>query len=141
MKKVLFIIFLLVAISITICYYYLIILGGPVKKSMTVNGCTVDYTYFITNNKYQIEKTHGHAYDNAIELFVAKTEIASCLCESYLNKRNIPDSIALIDILNSKEYLESKRYINTIGNFNTDTLNMESVCKDKDNYFGILIMD
>ncbi|MBC7485810.1 MAG: hypothetical protein H7282_03560 [Cytophagaceae bacterium] len=141
MKKFLFITFLLIAISITICYYYFIILGGPVKKNMTINGCTVDYTYFITNNKYQIEKTHGHAYGNAIELFVANTEIASCLCESYLNKRNTPDSTALIDILNSKEYLDSKRYINNIGSFSTDTIKIESVCNDKDNYFGILLMD
>lgn len=123
-------------------YTFLVVKGGPTNKTLTVNGCVVNYTHFITDNHYQVQKTHGHAVNNMIELGGAKIELAKCLCDSYLNKKNISDSMELINILNSKEYIHAKNmFWSRLEDFNTDTISIERVCKKKDTYFGKMIMD
>lgn len=148
MKKTLPILFLvLICISGIIgCLYYtynyIVVKGGPTKKTLTVNGCTVNYTHFITDNQYQVQKTHGHAVNNIIELGGAKIEVAKCLCDSYLTEKNIPDSTQLVNILNSLEYAYAKSiFQDYVDNFNADTISIERVCKEKNKYFGRMIMD
>lgn len=148
MKKTLPILFLvLICISGIIgCLYYtynyIVVKGGPSTKTFTLNGCSSDYIHFITDNQYQVQKTHGHAVNNIIELGGAKIEVAKCLCDSYLTKKNSSDSTELINILNSLEYAYAKSiFENSVEDFNTDTLHIERICKEKNKYFGRLMMD
>lgn len=148
MKKSLSILFLvLICISgIVACLYYsynyLIIQGGPSVKTLTINNCTVNYTHFITDNGYQMEKSHGHAVNNIMALGGAKIELAKCLCDSYLNKKNIPDSTELVKILHSEEYAYAKKmFWSKLEDFNADTIRIEKVCNEREKYFGKMIMD
>lgn len=123
-------------------YNYIIIQGGPSTKTLTVNGCKATYVHFITDNRYQVQKSHGHAVNNTIELGGAKIEIAKCLCDSYLKKKNSSDSTELINILNSLEYAYAKSiFQDYVENFNADTIRIERVCKERNKYFGRMIMD
>jgi hypothetical protein len=144
MKKLFFISFSIIIITggLYYSYDYLIIQGGPWKKTLTANNCTVNYTHFITDNQYQMDKTGGHVFNNKMTLGASKIELAKCLCDSYINKKNNADSTEIIYILNSEEYKYIRNlFYYTLENFTTDTLHIERVCKDKDKYFGVMIID
>jgi hypothetical protein len=144
MKKLFFIAFLIIILigGLYYSYDYLILQGGPTKRTLTVNGCTLTYTHFITDNQYQMNKTGGHVFNNIMELGAAKIEIGKCLCDSYLKKKTNADSLELTKILNSEEYTYAKNlfWLN-IEDFSTDTIRIERVCKEKEKYFGLMIMD
>jgi hypothetical protein len=140
MKKL--ILTLIILVTLSGVYFYLIILGGPVRKTLTINSCKEEYTYYITDNRYQVEKTHGHATDNSIELGAAKIEVAKCLCNSYLNNHSQNDSIEIIKILTSGEYYQSKNiFENILQDFRIDTITVDSICKNKDKYLQRMMLD
>lgn len=112
------------------------------QQALTINGCTANYIHFKHDNAKKIAETGGHAPNNIIELGSAKITVAKCLCDKYLDTKTASDSIEIIHILNSKEYQHVKDFFeSSLEDFQTDTLHLESVCKNKNKYFGKFLLD
>jgi hypothetical protein len=143
MKKLLPIFIILILLSFLLYYFSVNVNTETItKQSLTINNCTADYVHFKNDNRVKMAETNGHAINNIMELGGAKIQIAKCLCDKYLTEKNVADSIEIVNILNSDEYQYSKKiFENWLDDFKTDTLNLESVCKNKDKYFGRIMLD
>ncbi len=136
---------LLIILSCIGIYYFLTHVNDETitKKTLTINNCKANYVHFKNDNIIKIAETGGHAPNNIMELGHAKIEIGKCLCDTYLNTKSAADSIEIIKILSSEEYTYMKNFLfeYSFEDFQTDTLNVASACKNKDKYFGKVLMD
>ena len=87
-----------------IAFYYLIILGGPIRNLIELRGCTVSYTHYLTNNAY-CNWVAAHCETNETILASARGEVARCLCENApqnkLEARELLDLIHADPVLNN----------------------------------------
>ena len=72
--------YLLWALFAGVVFYYLIILGGPIRNLIELRGCTVTYTHYLTDHAFN--KCVGDCPTNAMILTNARREVANCLCEN-----------------------------------------------------------
>jgi len=86
-----------------IVFYYLIILGGPIRNLIDLRGCTASYTHYLTNNAYCNWSTDEHCPNNADNLSNARREVARCLCENA--SQNKLQSKELLELIQSDAYL------------------------------------
>lgn len=78
-SKILGIVFLLAGLL-----FYIVVLGGPFRRTLTVGGCEARYTHFLTNNRYCNWQTDGHCPDNSFERCNAIIDVTNCLWTHYL---------------------------------------------------------
>lgn len=114
-------------------FYYLIILGGPIRNLIDLRGCTANYTHYLTNNTYCNWRTAGHCPANDIILTNARREVASCLCESAsqngLETRELLELIQLDPMLRSTfEHLQNDRGIKLNS--------VQAICDHRDTLFA-----
>jgi hypothetical protein len=88
-----------------IVFYYLIILGGPIRNLIELRGCTVSYTHYLTNNMYCSWRTAGHCPTNKIILTNARREVLGCLCEHAA--QNKPEARELLELIQADPLLSS----------------------------------
>jgi|GEM_PF-6461380 len=117
--------------------YYVIILGGPIKQSISIGSCHEEYTYFITDNTFQDWNTAGHATDNFMEVGNAYRFVGKCLCQephSETTRKN------LINILKSDKMIYlSYRRIKQLYRVGTDSIKI--ACDHSKEIFERLAID
>ena len=86
-----------------VVFYYLIILGGPIRNLIELRGCTVSYTHYLTNNMYCNWRTAGHCPTNDVILTNARREVLSCLCENA--DQNPPEIRELLELIQADPLL------------------------------------
>jgi hypothetical protein len=86
-----------------IVFYYLIILGGPIRNLIELRGCTVSYTHYLTNNRYCNWRTAGHCATNDVVLTNARREVLHCLCENAA--QNPPETRELLELIQADPLL------------------------------------
>lgn len=128
MKWIKYTLLILVVLSATV--FYLIVWGGPIKKTLTVGNCTVSYTYFLTDNTYCNWKTHGHCPTNSATITNVKREVALCLCE----KQQEVTSKQMIELVNSDPYLmQDYERLKSEHNIHEDSV--KTICNYKEILF------
>lgn len=124
------------------CYYFYIVKGGPIRKTLSINNCSTNYTHYLTNNEYQMQKTYGHTENNELSLISARLRIMDCLCDNFIRTKEYQDSIQIINFLLSPEYEKFKDFFHVSPiQFNIDTLKVYHLCQNKEQYFSYLILD
>lgn len=113
--------------------FYIIIMGGPIPKSLEAAGCRTDYVYFLTNNAYCNMRTHGHCPDNNLMLSNAKRELGLCLCESYLLGQTRGTEEALVTLIESDEIL--------LDNYRQSKGELKTVCQNRVQFFDFLMIE
>jgi hypothetical protein len=120
---------LIVFISITI---FLLVLGGPINRTLLVKECKTEYTYFITNNLFCNYRTSGHCPDNEFEIINAENSVGQCLCEKFESSKSKADSMNVVEYINTNERIV-KSYKQLTNN---SEIMVSVVCKNKDELFG-----
>jgi len=97
-----------------IVFYYLIILGGPIRNLIELRGCSVGYTHYLTNNIYGNWHAPGLYPTNDVILTDARREVVNCLCDhaaqNQVEARELIELIQLDPILSSAfEHLEREQ--------------------------------
>jgi len=65
-----------------VVFYYLVVLGGPIRNLIELRGCSVGYTHYLSNNVYGNWLTPGRYPTNEVTLTNARREVANCLCDN-----------------------------------------------------------
>lgn len=65
-----------------IVFYYLVILGGPIRNLLELRGCAAGYTHYLTNNAYCNWRTSGHCATSDLNRTNARVALAQCLCDN-----------------------------------------------------------
>ena len=134
LKALKILVLLIGLISITI---YLLVLGGPINRTLVVGECKTEYTYFITNNRFCNFRTSGHCPANEFEIFNAENRIGQCLCEKFESSKSTADSINVVEFINSNERIV-KSYEQLT---NRSGIIVNEVCKNKAELFGLLTIE
>jgi hypothetical protein len=86
-----------------VVFYYLIILGGPIRNLIELRGCTVSYTHYLTNNMYCNWRTSGSCPTNDVILTNARREVLSCLCDTA--DQDPPETRELLELIQADPLL------------------------------------
>lgn len=78
---------------------------------LSFKKCKVSYPQFSKGEKILYE---GHSISNEWYLESAKRELATCLCEKYLQKSDEETKAKILEIFKSKEEYFSKDYSNNL---------------------------
>jgi hypothetical protein len=131
---------IIVVIIFTTFFFYIIIMGGPIPRSLKINSCNEKYIYFLTNNFYCNYRTSGHCPDNNFEFLNANNRAGNCLCDKYLKEKNPADSLMIINLVRSSEYL-GNQYKNITGDEELKNIQINTVINNKDKIFGLLTIE
>ena len=120
-----------------VVFYYLIILGGPIRNLIELRGCTVSYTHYLTNNAYCNWRTAGHCPTNEVILTNARREVLTCLCENAL--QNKPEAREFLELIEADPLLKSTfEHLQSEGGAPLNSV--QAICDHRETLFAPIML-